>query len=94
MTENHIEMDDLGVPLFLETPIYHTRILDFPYVPIFLGRWDWNTKDPMRNLEGVGILREPMHEQGAATSSLYVPADWQSRRCHAHVTWDAIFRIG
>ena len=22
--ENHIKMDDLGVPLFLETPIYYT----------------------------------------------------------------------
>ena len=29
--ENPIKIDDLGVPLFLETPIYHTSIL-----------WNWS----------------------------------------------------
>ena len=31
--ENHIKMDDLGVPLFLETPIYR----EYNYVPVNIG---------------------------------------------------------
>ena len=29
--ENPIKMDDLGVPLFLETPIYHGSVMGFDH---------------------------------------------------------------
>ena len=32
--ENPIKIDDLGVPLFLETPIYHMLVLDDNYKTI------------------------------------------------------------
>ena len=33
--ENPIKMDDLGVPLFLETPIHNS----YMYIYIFMGEW-------------------------------------------------------
>ena len=35
--ENPIKMDDLGVPLFLETPIYHLKKLITEHLPEFFG---------------------------------------------------------
>ena len=41
--ENLAKMDDLGVPLVLETPIYHLQMLQFPLPAMsgfhFLGGW-------------------------------------------------------
>ena len=53
--ENPIKMDDLGVPLFLETPIWTLRIV--PTAP-FLNRisWGWRIRNPQVIIGNIGKI--------------------------------------